>query len=522
MTTITPLPDPPSRADPANFAARGDAFLGALPDFVTETNAVATEVMNMTNVNAATSKTTPVDADEFGLLDSGATYGLKKLTWANLKATLKTYFDSATQTLTNKTLTAPVLTTPTLGTPASGTLTNCTGLPVSTGVAGLGTGVATALAVNVGSAGAPVVNGGALGTPSSGTVTNLTGTASININGTVGATTPAAGTFTTLASTGNATLGDDPATDTHTINGGVVIKNTGSENCLLIEDSTSTDATPFVIDAGGNVGIGTTTSLGGGGGVIRVVKSLTGATSAHGLVQGNIISSDVTAVSTDFLSAPATQAAAFTLTSLENFRAKGASIGAGSAITNQYGFLAESSLTGATNNYGFYGNIASGTGRWNFYAAGTAANYFGGLVDISGASAGQIKFPATQNASADANTLDDYREATFTATATGMTTAPTGTASFVRVGGDVTLTIQTITGTSNATSFTLTGMPTTCRPSATRTVIARVQDNGGAISFGRADIDSSGVVTLYKDAASTAFTNSGTKSVNVLSVSYHI
>jgi hypothetical protein len=39
----------------------------------------------------------------------------------------------------------------------------------------------------------------ALGTPSSGTVTNLTGTASININGTVGATTPTTGAFTTLA-----------------------------------------------------------------------------------------------------------------------------------------------------------------------------------------------------------------------------------------------------------------------------------------------------------------------------------
>lgn len=44
--------------------------------------------------------------------------------------------------------------------------------------------------------------GGALGTPSSGTVTNLTGTASININGTVGATTPTTGAFTTLTSTG--------------------------------------------------------------------------------------------------------------------------------------------------------------------------------------------------------------------------------------------------------------------------------------------------------------------------------
>jgi hypothetical protein len=48
-------------------------------------------------------------------------------------------------------------------------------LPISTGVSGLGTNVATALGVNVGTAGSFVVNGGALGTPSSGTLTNATG-----------------------------------------------------------------------------------------------------------------------------------------------------------------------------------------------------------------------------------------------------------------------------------------------------------------------------------------------------------
>ena len=88
-----------------------------------------------------------------------------------------------------------------LGTPSSGTLTNATGLPISTGVSGLGTGVAAALGIAIGSAGAPVTFDGALGTPSSGTVTNLTGTASININGTVGATTPTTGNFTTVTAT---------------------------------------------------------------------------------------------------------------------------------------------------------------------------------------------------------------------------------------------------------------------------------------------------------------------------------
>lgn len=47
--------------------------------------------------HAATSKATPVDADELPLVDSAASNVLKKLTWANLKATAKTYFDTLYQ-----------------------------------------------------------------------------------------------------------------------------------------------------------------------------------------------------------------------------------------------------------------------------------------------------------------------------------------------------------------------------------------------------------------------------------------
>ena len=43
---ITPLPTPPSRSDPENFADRADAFLAALPDFGTEANALSVEVNN--------------------------------------------------------------------------------------------------------------------------------------------------------------------------------------------------------------------------------------------------------------------------------------------------------------------------------------------------------------------------------------------------------------------------------------------------------------------------------------------
>ena len=129
--------------------------------------------------------------------------------------------------------TSPTLVTPALGTPSSATLTNATGLPISTGVSGLGTSVATALAVNVGTAGAFVVNGGALGTPSSGTLTNATG---LPIDAGTTGTLPVArgGTgVTSSTGTGSVVLSASPTF-------------TGTANFATISASGSVTGTSFV------------------------------------------------------------------------------------------------------------------------------------------------------------------------------------------------------------------------------------------------------------------------------------
>lgn len=57
-TQITPLPTPPSRQDPTNFSTRADAFLGALPDFATQANALQADV----NAKQATASAAAITA----------------------------------------------------------------------------------------------------------------------------------------------------------------------------------------------------------------------------------------------------------------------------------------------------------------------------------------------------------------------------------------------------------------------------------------------------------------------------
>lgn len=160
----------------------------------------------------------------------------------------------ATAVATKADLVSPTFTTPVLGTPTSGTLTNCTGLPISTGVSGLGTGVATALAVNVGSAGAPVVYGGALGTPSSATLTNATGLPlATGVTGTLPVANGGTG-VTTSTGSGAIVLGTSPTLSSPTINtptittptiNGAITQNTSFITAKTVVASTSGTAIDF-------------------------------------------------------------------------------------------------------------------------------------------------------------------------------------------------------------------------------------------------------------------------------------
>ena len=77
-----------------------------------------------------------------------------------------------------------------------------------------------------------------------------------------------------------------------------------------------------------------------------------------------------------------TAAGNYTVTDLTHFNASQAVIGAGSAVTQQTGFLVSSGLTGAASNFGFRSTLQAATGRWNLYFPGTAQNYIAGNVGI--------------------------------------------------------------------------------------------------------------------------------------------
>ena len=286
------------------------------------------------------------------------------------------------------------------------------------------------------------------GTTVKATVANITGAGAY------------AGSFTSLAYT-------------TTLTGGTGIVNLGSGQ--------------FYKNATGNIGIGTTSVTGYS---LRIAKTITGVANSYGVFVDGVTQSDVTASSNVFYTSASTQAAAFTLGSLLHYAAVQTTLGASSIVTNQYGFFASSLLTGATNNYGFFGGIAAPTS--GISTAGTITSISSSTTTV------------TVNHNAITYTNGQIVTISATANATALTSGATCTILTV---GSTDFTLIGAASNTVGVSFTATGSGT-----GTGTVTLNVQGSSKTVAGAASGSFTYTTTTSQTFAAITVLTGSITVS----------
>ena len=122
---------------------------------------------------------------------------------------------------------------------------------------------------------------------------------------------------------------------------------------------------------------------------LRLAKDVggNGATTYYSFLNNGLVQPDVTGTAYyNFVQVRTdnNNGTGYTIANLEGYSA---SVGSGtvhadSTITNLIGFNVKNTWTEGTKNYGFRGQISTGTNRWNVYMDGSAPNYFAGNVGI--------------------------------------------------------------------------------------------------------------------------------------------
>lgn len=201
-------------------------------------------------------------------------------------------------------------------------------------------------------------------------------------NLTINAGTINASTLTNPVITGSIDVSGPTTISVNSSSNALRVTQTGSGYALVVEDSTTPDASPFIIDSEGRMSLGASAPSAN----VSFINSrtITGGTTGYGIVANGQVQPDVT-TAFNIQSSPSV-AGGTAVGGLRHFYATQGTLTG--TVTNQYGFQAGSNLTGATTNYGFYSDIANGTGRWNFYASGDAPNYFAGSVNLGAATPG--------------------------------------------------------------------------------------------------------------------------------------
>lgn len=378
--------------------------------------------------------------------------------------------------------TSPTLVTPALGTPSSGTLTNATGLPVSTGISGLGTGVATFLATpssaNLATAVTDETGSGSLvfatsptlaGTPLAPTAANGTNTTQIAttafVNNQIGAISAGVTTFaggTTGLTPAGATSGAVTLSGTlATANGGTGLTTfTAANNALYSTAAGTLSAGTLPVLAGGT---GVTTSTGSGANVLGTSPSLTTpalsgetfSTTAAGTAGTNAQGQGTITSDYNIVTTTATNPSGVTLPTATVGR-RIIIVNKGTNPINVYpatGGAIDALATNASIQIPLNGSMefnASSTTQWySTYNLYTAANAAAGVTSFSAGSTGLSPSTATTGAVSLGGTL------ATTNGGTGLTTFTSGGAVYASSTSALTTgTLPVASGGTGQTTYT--------------------------------------------------------------------